>query len=130
MLELVLTLALTIYGEAAGESFEGKQAVASVIWNRAQGVHERLEGVCRAEKQFSCWNNGRVPHVKQDIPSQQAWYECVRLAEAMAHSDRLRVQFRPSTPATHYHNGSVNPKWAKKMKRVNHIGRHYFYQDK
>ncbi len=39
---------LTIYGEARGELFIGKQAVAQVIANRADRWHKTVKAVCFA----------------------------------------------------------------------------------
>ena len=66
MTNLVLIVALTIFGEAAGESVQGKRAVASVIWTRADGNQNALASVCKAPRQFSCWNDGAplVPNAK------------------------------------------------------------------
>ena len=57
-------LARTIYGEARGESISGMEAVASVVLNRVAFANRRgrfwwgnsIAEVCRAPKQFSCWN--------------------------------------------------------------------------
>ena len=57
-------LARTIYGEARGESISGMEAVASVVLNRVAFAKRRgcfwwgnsIAEVCRAPKQFSCWN--------------------------------------------------------------------------
>lgn len=53
-------LALTIYGEARGESPNGQIAVGCVIRNRVLSRgHDNIEyrEVCLAPKQFSCWND-------------------------------------------------------------------------
>ena len=48
-------LALTIYGEARGESITGQIAVGCVIRNRIEKINSYNE-VCLKPKQFSCWN--------------------------------------------------------------------------
>jgi len=52
-------LALTIWGEARGESVEGQIAVANVIMNRWKnnlGKYKTVTDVCLEPRQFSCWN--------------------------------------------------------------------------
>lgn len=52
-------MALTIYGEARGESVEGQIAVANVIFNRWKDnpkKYKSVKDVCLEPKQFSCWN--------------------------------------------------------------------------
>jgi len=52
-------LALTIWGEARGESIEGQVAVANVVMNRYKSNLEKYKtvaDVCLEPKQFSCWN--------------------------------------------------------------------------
>lgn len=51
-------LALTIYGEARGETHDGRIAVANVVRNRLK-THRwgaSYERVCLAPMQFSCWS--------------------------------------------------------------------------
>jgi spore germination cell wall hydrolase CwlJ-like protein len=115
-------VALTIFGEAAGESIEGKRAVASVIWTRADGNPNALASVCKAPRQFSCWNDG-APLVPDDAPSRRAYVECVKIASAMATG-----AFTPTLRATHYHAGKA-PKWAGSMRLVAVIGGHRFYME-
>ena len=115
------TVALTLYGEAAGEPNKGKLAVASVIWHRAGGQASKLVSVCKAPKQFSCWNNS-TPVVRKDKPSQDAWKYCRLVAK-----DMVAGQFIPTVKASHYHVDYVKPKWASKMKLVKVVSRHRFY---
>src|SRR4051812_25123549 len=49
-------LALTIYGEARGETIEGQIAVGNVIRNRVVALKKTYRDICLADKQFSCWN--------------------------------------------------------------------------
>lgn len=121
----LIIIALTLFGEAAGESYAGKLAVASVIWNRANGNPERLTQVCKAPKQFSCWNSG-APKVPQDVPSQNAWAECAEIASTM-----LDGSFEPTTEANHYFAlwMQKRPSWAASMTELETIGRHVFFTD-
>ena len=122
-----ITIALTLFGEASGESTEGKRAVASVIWTRAlltraRGDTNRLVAVCLAPKQFSCWNDGRRPRVPGDYPSRAAWAECKAIADEMCAGT-----FKPTITATHYYSGKKAPYWVASMTLVREIGGHRFY---
>ncbi|HSO43463.1 MAG TPA: cell wall hydrolase, partial [Rhodospirillales bacterium] len=69
-------LAATIWGEARGESEEGKLAVASVIANRATrpGWWGRdIRSVCLATAQFSCWWDAQGPRVRNIGPAPVSW---------------------------------------------------------
>ena len=124
MTNALLIVALTLFGEAAGEPLEGKRAVASVIWNRAGGDPSALVAVCRAPRQFSCWNDGAAPRVPRDAPSRRAWAVCADIA-----GDMVAGTFVPTTCATHYHNTTVRPRWAERMREIDRIGRHRFYHE-
>ena len=108
-----IIIALTIYAEAAGEPLTNKYAVASVIWNRADGDVRKLAKVCKAPKQFSCWNRGTPSMPKRDRMSQKAWADCLGFASAM-----ICGRFKPSTPATFYHDISIAPPYWVKGKRL------------
>lgn len=53
-------LSMTVFLEAAGESEEGKIAVANVIANRVADSRypDTIKGVVHQPWQFSCWNQG------------------------------------------------------------------------
>jgi len=56
-------LALTIWGEARGESIEGQVAVANVIMNRWRANPSKYKSVidvCLEKRQFSCWNEDDI----------------------------------------------------------------------
>jgi spore germination cell wall hydrolase CwlJ-like protein len=124
MPEIIRIVALTLFMEAAGEGFDGQYAVASVIWNRANGDTSKLVAVCKKPKQFSCWNNRTSYDVPTDYASLVAWNHSLRLATAMVDGT-----FRPLHNATHYHAIWMKkyPSWASKMKYVTTIGKHIFY---
>ena len=116
-------LAATIWDEARGEGFEGRQMVASVIWNRGGGTAEGMVAAVKKPKQFSGWNGGSRPAVAiRDKTDDEIWMECKAFAKAM-----LNGTFKPVTNATHYHSVKVKPEWRLKMKFVKKVGRHYFY---
>jgi len=117
-------VALTLFAEAAGEPIEGKLAVASVIWWRANGDPAQLERVIRAPRQFSCWNRGTPPEPPPDEPSQRAWRHCKDIATNLAQGN-----FAPQLFADHYHATTLTPSptWARQMQHVATIGGHAFY---
>jgi spore germination cell wall hydrolase CwlJ-like protein len=109
-------LARTIYAEAEGEIYDGKKAVASVIYNRANGDVGKMVSVVKAKKQFSCWNNG--------TPSKghgKAWEDSVKIANELVGGN-----FIPTTTHTFYYNpDKANPSWAKGVQKQK-IGNHLF----
>lgn len=130
-------VALTLYGEARGESTTAKLAVASVIRNRVRAGKwgSSYVDVCHARKQFSCWNVGDpnrevlLGMAKRleagETPNDPALRECLRIA-----SDLLDDAF-PSTvgEARHYHAASmrVPPAWAAAGRLVARVGGHLFF---
>lgn len=113
---IIEDLARTIYAEAEGETYRGKQAVASVIYNRANGNVSKMVPVVKAKSQFSCWNNGRPARGKGT-----AWEDSVKIATQLANGT-----FKAITNHTHYYNpDKANPKWAVGLKSER-IGNHVF----
>lgn len=99
----IIKLAKTIYHEARGESLEGKEAVASVIWNRGHGDKNKMVKIATNPKQFSCWRR------KCPMGDDLNWKQSVQLAVQMA-----RGTFKPTTKADHYYApAKVEPRWAK-----------------
>lgn len=54
----VRVLALTLVGEARGESLDGRVAVAHTVRNRATEKSREAADVCLQKWQYSCWNEG------------------------------------------------------------------------
>ena len=103
-----MIIALTLYAEAGGESIGSKMAIASVIYNRANGDVTLMAKVCTAPKQFSAWNAG-TPRMPKAPVKNKSWAECVGIASSM-----LEGAFKPTTPAKYYHDISINPPyWTK-----------------
>ena len=122
-------LARTIYGEARGEPWLGKTAVAYVVLNRARcggWWGEAVTDVCLKPWQFSCWNQGDPNHSRVasvDMESS-AFVEC--LAAAGAALSGLATD--PTRGATHYHADGILPSWARGRRAIATIGRHRFYR--
>jgi spore germination cell wall hydrolase CwlJ-like protein len=109
-------LARTIYAEAEGEPYEGKHAVASVIYNRSNGDVNQMVNVVKSRKQFSCWNSGCPTPGKG-----KAWEDSLKIAKEL-----INGTFKPTVNYTHYYNPSkANPNWGN-VKDYKMIGRHKF----
>lgn len=119
-------LATCMYGEAAGESYEGKFAVGCVIRNRVRTPGwwgDSYHRVILAPKQFSCFNSGAPTLKMMKNPKGKAWADCLKAAEAIL-SDAADI----TGGASHYFRPDVvQPAWAKRMKRTVTIGHHEFY---
>lgn len=120
----------TVYGEARGEPFAGKLAVAWVIKNRASKGGwwgSTPSTVCLKPYQFSCWNANdpnrrKIESVK---PDNEGFRQSV-LAAALVLGD---MEPDPTDGATHYHVADLDPKWAAGKEPVKKIGNHVFYKD-
>lgn len=122
----VQIVASTIYLEAGGESLVGKQAVASVIYNRSIERNISPARVCLQRNQFSCWRNGYydVRFRLKNIIEQKAFLECFNLAQQLC----LGGEFTPSISANHYYRKQTKerPYWAASLKNKIIIGNHIF----
>lgn len=125
----LMDAARTVYGEARGESYEGKRAVAQVIVNRARSYPldegKGLSEVCRRPWQFSCWNAGdpnRARIEKTALSDPTLGLCLVAVVEALSEPD-------PTGGATHYHaTGIAVPKWAQGHEPCYRSGGHLFYR--
>ena len=122
-------LAKTIWGEARGEVTEGKEAVASVVLNRAarrprMWWGSSVEIVCLKPFQFSCWNPNDPNREKLDSAHQTSSFpDCLAVAQT-AVDGRLTDR---TNGATHYHDESITPDWAAGKTPSAVIGSHRFY---
>ena len=130
----VYTLAMTIWGEARGESLAGKKAVACVVMNRykakkwftGQTIAETCTFCVKGSKyhQFSCWNENDPSYIKMKKGlSTEELGECLDVAAA-AVSGELKDFLNG---ACHYHALNVKPKWAEGKMPAFRVGNHYFY---
>lgn len=133
------TVARTVWGEARGEPFNGKIAIAWVIRNRVElDLHgdekpdwwgEGYEAVCLKPWQFSCWNANDPNREKLlAVTDADAMYrdslDAARLVIAGKVDD-------PTGGATHYLNPDIvaTPRWALAATETVRIGRHLFFKN-
>ena len=121
-------LARTLYAESKGESYEGKIAVASVIFNRGRGNLNQMIKAIKIPSHFSCWNSMDWNEFTIKDFRGRKWEECSKIAE-----DIINGSFTPTTNANHYYNPKkCNPYWAyldkakTKPRPYKRIGNHNF----
>lgn len=125
----LICLALNVYHEARGESFEGKQAVASVTLNRVRD-NRFPDTVCAVVKQasrrkgkpracqFSWYCDGRT-----DVATGTAWTQSLHVAH-----DAIARAFEDNTDgALWYHHINSKPIWRTRLDGARQIGQHIFY---
>lgn len=121
--------AATIVGEAGGEPYEGKVAVAHVIRNRMRTRYASdgtVAGTVLHPFQFSLWNTNERGRIRA----------CVVLADDAVARDAIRA-WEESATAAHpvlgaavlYHADYVDPYWKSHVRFLTRIGRHLFYSD-
>lgn len=119
--------ARTVWGEARGESANGKLGVAFVIVNRAAATKASLQAVCEKPLQFSCRNKNdpnepQLRAVQYDDPVLRDCLAAVLLALTPSERD-------PTSGSKHYHVTGTVAWWAAGKKPVAEIGAHVFYSD-
>jgi N-acetylmuramoyl-L-alanine amidase len=119
-------LALTMWGEARGESINGMAAVGHVILNRvaSEKYPNTIEGVVLQDAQFSCWDEPLV--VPETGPDQRAWRDALNVAEALK-----RGQLQDPTGGHMMFHSILHPDpfWAEYGTYPITIGNHRFYRE-
>lgn len=135
-------LAATIYGEARGETQQGKEMVGWSIRNRAEidlgndgkpdWWGEGIAGVCLAPWQFSCWNANdpnRAKMLALGLPQSLAdpvYRDCLLAALTVAQAPRIPADL---VGITHYYAAGIPaPAWAAKAEFYGCVGGHLFYR--
>jgi N-acetylmuramoyl-L-alanine amidase len=126
------TLARTLWGEARGESPEGREAIAAVVLNRLKrGLPSRfgdsIAGVCKHRQQFSCWNEGD-PNLEQlrSVTTEDATFrECLDTSTRAADGQLAD----PTEGSDHYHTVDVSPEWSRGKTPIKTIGHHQFFNN-
>lgn len=134
-------MALTIYGEARGESVEGKIAVGSVILERVD--HRDWDGrtileVCLKPWQFSCFNErdpnfGKLLHIAENwdeaMAVDRALNDCYGIAAGLLAGTIPRTEEIAAAHCCQYatRRGAEAATWDDRMKVVAEIGHHVFF---
>ena len=108
-------LSCCIYGEARGESYTGKVAVAAVILNRVKSANfpNSISGVIYQSGAFTCVSDGQINLGTND--------ECTRAAQ-----DALNG-WDPTGGALYYFNpATATSKWIWSRPQLITIGKHIF----
>lgn len=108
-------LACCVYGEARGESYTGKVAVAAVILNRVKSASfpNTVSGVIYQKGAFTCVDDGQINLGTND--------ECTRAAQ-----DALNG-WDPTGGALYYFNpATATSKWIWSRPQLVTIGKHIF----
>ena len=121
-------MAATIWGEARGEPFEGKVAVAWVIINRSRKPGwwgEDIRSVCTARWQFSCWFDAQAERVRFVDERNEKFAACLDVAKRVMAGEIAD----PTGGADHYYADYIAPpKWARDRTPTARIGRHLFFR--
>jgi spore germination cell wall hydrolase CwlJ-like protein len=127
----VKCLATAIYFEARGEPEEGRVAVAQVVLNRVKNpaypdtvcgvVYQNKNKRNRCQFSFAC------DGIRDRISDKGSWNEAQALAVRIL-NDTSGMFLADVGTSTHYHANYVRPRWARKMKKMDKIGRHIFYR--
>ncbi len=122
-------LSRTIYGEARGESFDGKKAIVHVIVNRMnkrKGDRDHsLAATAIRHMQFSAWREADPNRVKMDTIdlNNRIFRECMRaVLEAIDEPD-------PTVGSDHYHTHASRPRWSRGKTPAVKIGNHRFFNN-
>ena len=108
-------LSCCIYGEARGESYTGKVAVAAVILNRVKSASfpNSISGVIYQSGAFTCVSDGQINLGTND--------ECTRAAQDAMNG------WDPSGGALYYFNpATATSKWIWSRPQIVTIGKHIF----
>ena len=118
----------TVWGEARGETYKGKLAVAHVILNRAASPRWPVSAydVVHQLWQFSAWNEGTANREKmENLSFDDLNKECME-ATLKAVGD---LDSDPTEGATHYFATYIEPpSWADNLSETAQIGRHRFFR--
>lgn len=121
-------LAQAVYFEARSEVEQGRAAVAQVVLNRVKsGVYPAtICGVVfqNRHRKLACQFTFACEGKALRITEPEAWKAAMRIAREVYEG---KIYLEEVGAAMHYHADYVQPGWAKKLKKMDVIGRHIFY---
>jgi spore germination cell wall hydrolase CwlJ-like protein len=114
----------TVYGEARGESEIGQALVAQTILNRVADPRypSTACAVVAQPKQFA----GYQAAFPKTAAQRDAWELAKQITDAVQ-AGNFRVG--SCGRATHFHEASVTPAWAPRLRRLCRVDNHIFYQE-
>src|SRR3990167_8200788 len=121
--------AQTLYGEARGEPYYGKKAVAHVFINRTnKKIGDRdhsLAATSLRQYQFSTWleNDPNRKLIENAQITDKLFRDCIRaILESLDEDDFTKG-------ATHYHTDKIAPPWSVGKHPCLTVGSHLFYNN-
>lgn len=135
-------MALTVFGEARGESAHGQYAVAWVIRNRFEnpgwwsrqpndGIpDDTLAAVCRDPYQFSCWNPENPNRRLLELPKTLERSDFLAILKICTDVIAASSSEDMTHGADHYCRGDIvqQTRWARNRKPTAVIGSHHFFK--
>jgi spore germination cell wall hydrolase CwlJ-like protein len=122
-------LAEAVYFEARSEPEEGQAAVAQVVLNRVKsGLYpSSICGVVyqNRHRHLACQFTFACEGKSLRIIDPDSWRSAARVAKEVLEG---KTYLADVGAATHYHADYVRPRWAKRLKKMDVIGRHIFYK--
>ena len=109
-------LTRVVYGEARGESDEGKRGVAWTVINRTKKSGKSIKDEATKKCQFCCYS-GEMASVVKD--------KCEEIAKAAINGESSD----PTNGATFFYSVNKTPSWAKGLTPCKTIGGHKFFKD-
>ena len=109
-------LTRVVYGEARGESEEGRKAVAWTIVNRHKKSGKTVQEEATKKSQFCCYSG--------EMKETKARDECQKIADDAINNRSTD----PTGGATFFYSGSNVPSWAKGQTPCKEIGGHKFFK--
>lgn len=122
-------LAEAVYFEARSEPAEGQAAVAQVVLNRVKsGLYPA--SVCgvvyqNRNRHLACQFTFACEGKSLRIADGESWQNASRVAQEVMEG---KTYLADVGAATHYHADYVRPRWARRLKKMDVIGRHIFYR--
>ena len=109
-------LTRVVYGEARGESDEGRRGVAWTVINRSKKSGKSIQYEATKKSQFCCYS--------QEMKDQKARDECKKVAQDAINNSSSD----PTGGATFFYSGKTVPSWAKGLQPCKTIGGHKFFK--
>lgn len=124
---------MLVLGEARGESYKGKLAVAYVAQNRLKypkRYGRTFHEVVLKPYQFSCFNSAKSIKKLLDPAGHGIHRNTITSCMAAAYVPFWSTKAEPTNGATHYCHKDIYPKWrrSKEMVFIKKIGNHVFYK--